>query len=107
MVTLASRYLPYYNFANFLIKGKKSETVIEHVEEDEDPEKKKKAGFTFDPLVRTRIPFGGIINEFRQRFPYLKSDVTDSFNVMCLAATIFIFFAAFAGAIAFGGLLGK
>jgi hypothetical protein len=90
------------------MKGKKSETVIEQIEEEEeDPEKKKKAGFTFDPLVRTRMPFGGIINEFRQRFPYLKSDVTDSFNVMCLAATIFIFFAAFAGAIAFGGLLGK
>jgi hypothetical protein len=90
------------------MKGKTTElTVIEPVEEEQDPEKKKKPGFTFDPLVRTRIPFGGIINEFRQRFPYLKSDVTDSFNVMCLAATIFIFFAAFAGAIAFGGLLGK
>ena len=60
----------------------------------------------FDPLVRTNVPFGGIISEFKQRFPYLKSDITDSFNAMCLAATIFIFFAAIAGAIAFGGLLG-
>ena len=64
----------------------------------------KKDGF--DPLVRTNVPFGGIISEFKQRFPYLKSDITDSFNAMCLAATIFIFFAALAGAIAFGGLLG-
>ena len=73
----------------------------------EEDELKKPEKLSFDPLVRTALPFGGIINEFKQRFPLLKSDVTDSFNVMCLAATIFIFFAALAGAIAFGGLLGN
>jgi hypothetical protein len=67
-------------------------------------EEAKKDGF--DPLVRTNVPFGGIISEFKQRIPHLKSDITDSFNAMCLAATIFIFFAALSGAIAFGGLMG-
>ena len=78
---------------------------MEPLEEEEDT--KKPGKLSFDPLVRTNVPFGGIINEFKQRFPLLKSDVTDSFNIMCLAATIFIFFAAISGAIAFGGLLGK
>jgi hypothetical protein len=59
----------------------------------------------FDPLVRTNVPFGGIINEFKQRIPHYKSDITDAFNAMAVAATIFIFFAALAGAIAFGGLM--
>ena len=81
---------------------KTKETVIVETLVEETAEKKPE----FDPLVRTRIPFGGVISEFKQRFPYLKADVTDSFNVMCLAATIFIFFAALSGAIAFGGLLG-
>ena len=60
----------------------------------------------FDPLVRTRTPFGGVINEFKQRLPLFKSDIVDAFNPMCAAAVIFIFCSALSGAIAFGGLLG-
>ena len=77
----------------------KVEPIIKKIE----IEKKAK----FDPFVRTRVPFGGVFNEFRQRAPHWKSDVTDSFNVVCLAAVAFIFVAALAGAIAFGGLLGE
>ena len=86
----------------------KSEKILKKTEPkvvDQSGDEQEKTGF--DPLVRVPgMPFGGIINEFKQRIPYLKRDITDSFNAMCLAATIFIFFAALAGAIAFGGLLG-
>jgi solute carrier family 4 anion exchanger 2 len=53
------------------------------------------------------VPFGGVIREWRKRFPQYKSDIVDSFSPMCIAAVIFIFFAALSGAIAFGGLYGE
>ena len=61
----------------------------------------------WDPLERTRVPFGGVINELRKRFPLYKSDLLDALSPMCIAAVIFIFFAALSGAIAFGGLYGR
>ena len=61
----------------------------------------------WDPLTWTSVPFGGLINEFKQRLPYLKSDFTEAFNPMCLAAIVFIFCSALSAAVAFGGLLGK
>ena len=64
------------------------------------------SGAVDDPLVRTSVPFGGMINELKKRFPLYKSDIVDSASLMCIAAIIFIFFAALSGAIAFGGLYG-
>ena len=50
-------------------------------------------------------PFVGIRRDLSSRFPYyLPSDITDGWNVQCLAATMFLFFACLAPAIAFGGL---
>ncbi|VEN37081.1 unnamed protein product, partial [Callosobruchus maculatus] len=60
-----------------------------------------------DPLERTRRPWGGLINDLRRRYPHYKSDITDSFNAQCVAAAIFMYFAAVSGAIAFGGLTGN
>jgi solute carrier family 4 anion exchanger 2 len=60
-----------------------------------------------DPLRRTRVPFGGLVNDVKRRFPYYKSDITEGFNLQCLAAAIFMYFAALSGAITFGGLMGK
>ena len=79
----------------------------EEEDEDEEKEKMKKKKKEKDPLVRTSTPFGGVINEVKKRFPMYKSDITDSFSLMCIAAVIFIFFAALSGAIAFGGLYGN
>ncbi|XP_069684208.1 band 3 anion transport protein-like isoform X3 [Periplaneta americana] len=59
-----------------------------------------------DPLKRTRKPFGGLINDVKRRFPQYKSDFTDGFNLQCIAAAIFMYFAALSGAITFGGLMG-
>lgn len=58
------------------------------------------------PLVRTKRPFGGLINDIRRRYPHYKSDFTDALNSPCLAATLFMYFAALSTAITFGGLAG-
>ena len=82
-----------------------------HKEKETDVCKVEKAEESLDvpwgPLTWTSAPFGGLINEFKQRLPYLKSDFTDAFNPMCLAAIVFIFCSALSAAVAFGGLLGK
>jgi HCO3- transporter family len=59
-----------------------------------------------DPLRRTNRPFGGLIRDMKRRWPKYKSDITDGFNFQCVAASIFIYFAALSGAITFGGLMG-
>ncbi|KAM6238583.1 band 3 anion transport protein [Porphyrio hochstetteri] len=60
-----------------------------------------------DPLRRTGIPFGGLVRDIRRRYPKYLSDITDAFNPQCLAAVIFIYFAALSPAVTFGGLLGE
>ncbi|XP_012285898.1 anion exchange protein 3 isoform X2 [Orussus abietinus] len=58
-----------------------------------------------DPLRRTRRPFGGLINDIKRRYPFYLSDFTDGLSSSCLAAAIFMYFAALCTAITFGGLL--
>uniref|UniRef100_A0A8D0GQ77 Anion exchange protein n=1 Tax=Sphenodon punctatus TaxID=8508 RepID=A0A8D0GQ77_SPHPU len=60
-----------------------------------------------DPLRRTGRPFGGLIRDIRRRYPKYLSDFRDALNPQCLAAVIFIYFAALSPAITFGGLLGE
>lgn len=60
-----------------------------------------------DPLRRTGRPFGGLIRDVRRRYPHYLSDFRDALDPQCLAAVIFIYFAALSPAITFGGLLGK
>ncbi|NWZ86845.1 B3AT protein, partial [Poecile atricapillus] len=60
-----------------------------------------------DPLRRTGRPFGGLVRDIRRRYPKYLSDIKDALNPQCLAAVIFIYFAALSPAITFGGLLGK
>ncbi|KAM4598524.1 solute carrier family 4 member 1a (Diego blood group) isoform 1-T2 [Polymixia lowei] len=58
-----------------------------------------------DPLARTNIPFGGMVNDLKRRYRHYISDYTDALNPQVLAAVIFIYFAALSPAITFGGLL--
>ncbi|XP_056289436.1 anion exchange protein 2b isoform X1 [Pseudoliparis swirei] len=60
-----------------------------------------------DPLARTRRPFGGLVRDVRRRYPKYLSDFKDALNSQCMAAVIFIYFAALSPAITFGGLLGE
>ncbi|XP_043960489.1 anion exchange protein 2b isoform X1 [Gambusia affinis] len=60
-----------------------------------------------DPLARTNRPFGGLIRDIQRRYPKYISDFSDALNSQCMAAVIFIYFAALSPAITFGGLLGE
>ncbi|XP_076868404.1 anion exchange protein 2b isoform X2 [Brachyhypopomus gauderio] len=60
-----------------------------------------------DPLQRTGQPFGGLTRDVRRRYPKYLSDFKDALNPQCMAAVIFIYFAALSPAITFGGLLGE
>ncbi|XP_030066758.1 anion exchange protein 3 [Microcaecilia unicolor] len=74
----------------------KDEEELEEEEEDED-----------DPLKRTGVLFGGLLQDVKRRYPKYLSDITDGLNCQCLAAVLFIYFAALSPAITFGGLLGE
>uniref|UniRef100_A0A4W3JUX7 Anion exchange protein n=1 Tax=Callorhinchus milii TaxID=7868 RepID=A0A4W3JUX7_CALMI len=60
-----------------------------------------------DPLRRTGKVFGGLVRDVRRRYPLYLSDFKDALNPQCMAAIIFIYFAALSPAITFGGLLGE
>ena len=56
----------------------------------------------YDPLVITRTPFflfGGVINEWKKRFPLYLSDFKDGLDSQVIATASFIFFACLSGAI--------
>merc|ERR1719397_24813 len=72
----------------------------EDKESDGEPPKR-------NPLVRTKVPFGGLIDDIKQRYPKYLSDFKDGLNPQCLAAIIFIYFACLSGGIAFGGLMAE
>ncbi|XP_047444912.1 anion exchange protein 2a isoform X2 [Mugil cephalus] len=60
-----------------------------------------------EPLRRSGRLFGGLIRDVRRRYPRYVSDIKDALNPQCMAAVIFIYFAALSPAITFGGLLGE
>nr|ACC64571.1 solute carrier family 4, anion exchanger, member 3 isoform 1 (predicted) [Rhinolophus ferrumequinum] len=60
-----------------------------------------------DPLLRTGSVFGGLIRDVKRRYPYYPSDLRDALHTQCVAAVLFIYFAALSPAITFGGLLGE
>uniref|UniRef100_A0A3Q4HKC0 Anion exchange protein n=1 Tax=Neolamprologus brichardi TaxID=32507 RepID=A0A3Q4HKC0_NEOBR len=60
-----------------------------------------------DPLKRSGMPFGGLIHDIRRRYPQYASDLKDALDMQCIAAVIFIYFAALSPTITFGGLLGE
>uniref|UniRef100_A0A673BPW3 Anion exchange protein n=1 Tax=Sphaeramia orbicularis TaxID=375764 RepID=A0A673BPW3_9TELE len=60
-----------------------------------------------EPLRRTGRLFGGLIKDVTRRYPQYLSDIRDALNAQCMAAIIFIYFAALSPAITFGGLLGE
>ncbi|XP_043222291.1 band 3 anion transport protein-like isoform X1 [Amphibalanus amphitrite] len=58
-----------------------------------------------DPLIRQGRPFAGFIRDVKRRYPWYLSDFKDGVNGAVLSSAFFIFFAALAGAITFGGLM--
>ncbi|KAM6918816.1 anion exchange protein 2a [Xenentodon cancila] len=74
-------------------------------QQDEDSPVPSKPGN--EPLRRTGRLFGGLIKDVTRRYPQYVSDLRDALNPQCMAAVIFIYFAALSPAITFGGLLGE
>lgn len=60
-----------------------------------------------DPLRRTGSVFGGLVRDVKRRYPHYPSDLRDALHYQCVAAVLFIYFAALSPAITFGGLLGE
>ncbi|XP_045907134.1 anion exchange protein 2a isoform X1 [Micropterus dolomieu] len=75
------------------------------VPQDEDALVPSKPGD--EPLRRSGHLFGGLIKDVTRRYPQYLSDLRDALNPQCMAAVIFIYFAALSPAITFGGLLGE
>lgn len=75
------------------------------IQQDEDSLVPSKPGD--EPLRRSGRLFGGLIKDVMRRYPQYLSDIRDALNPQCMAAIIFIYFAALSPAITFGGLLGE
>uniref|UniRef100_A0A4W3HHX3 Anion exchange protein n=1 Tax=Callorhinchus milii TaxID=7868 RepID=A0A4W3HHX3_CALMI len=74
---------------------------------ERDQRKSEKEEMEDDPLERTGMPFGGVYRDIKRRYPKYLNDIRDALHTQCLAAVIFIYFAALSPAITFGGLLGE
>uniref|UniRef100_A0A4W3HQI4 Anion exchange protein n=1 Tax=Callorhinchus milii TaxID=7868 RepID=A0A4W3HQI4_CALMI len=87
--------------------GQREDQLAREGKLQESGENKAKLPEDDDPLRRTRKPFGGLVRDIKRRYPKYLSDITDALNAQCLAAVIFIYFAALSPAITFGGLLSE
>ncbi|XP_061782548.1 anion exchange protein 3 isoform X2 [Nerophis lumbriciformis] len=89
------------------LKKHHSSTGMEQDNKDMSPEEEESEEQEIDPLKRSGIPFGGLIHDIRRRYPHYVSDLKDAVDTQCIAAVIFIYFAALSPTITFGGLLGE
>ncbi|KAM9364295.1 anion exchange protein 3 [Pholidichthys leucotaenia] len=89
------------------VKKQHSFPGMETENKEVSPEEEEEGDQEVDPLKRSGIPFGGLIHDIRRRYPRYLSDIKDSLDTQCLAAVIFIYFAALSPTITFGGLLGE
>ncbi|XP_018418539.1 PREDICTED: anion exchange protein 3 [Nanorana parkeri] len=84
------------------VKGQPFCANVMKPEEDDDDQESE-----LDPLERSGFLFGGLVHDIRRRYVKYWSDIKDGLNSQCLAAALFIYFAALSPAITFGGLLGE
>ncbi|XP_061923549.1 anion exchange protein 3 isoform X2 [Entelurus aequoreus] len=89
------------------LKKHHSSAGMEQDNKDMSPEEEENEEQEIDPLMRSGVPFGGLIHDIRRRYPHYVSDLKDAVDTQCIAAVIFIYFAALSPTITFGGLLGE
>ncbi|XP_071347171.1 anion exchange protein 3 isoform X2 [Trachinotus anak] len=89
------------------LKKHQSSTGLVPDNKEVSPEEEEEGDQEVDPLKRSGIPFGGLIHDIRRRYPHYVSDLKDAMDMQCIAAVIFIYFAALSPTITFGGLLGE
>ncbi|XP_051970902.1 anion exchange protein 2-like isoform X3 [Xyrauchen texanus] len=99
------------HFQREMLRKREEQEVVQLSKEPKSLEEKEALLAPFkpedDPLRRTGRLFGGLILDARRRYPKYISDFKDALNAQCMAAVIFIYFAALSPAITFGGLLGE
>ncbi|KAM4561055.1 anion exchange protein 3 isoform 2-T2 [Fundulus diaphanus] len=90
-------------------EGKKHQSMYGAEQDNKEVilEEEEEADQEVDPLKRSGVPFGGLIHDVRRRYPQYISDLKDALDMQCVAAVIFIYFAALSPTITFGGLLGE
>lgn len=80
---------------------------MEQEHKEVTPEEEEEEDQEIDPLKRSGVLFGGLIHDIRRRYPHYMTDLKDAVDMQCVAAVIFIYFAALSPTITFGGLLGE
>uniref|UniRef100_A0A4W3JXG7 Anion exchange protein n=1 Tax=Callorhinchus milii TaxID=7868 RepID=A0A4W3JXG7_CALMI len=97
------------NFQRKMLKKRQAreDQLLSHLDERALLKRRKATEEDNDPLRRTGKVFGGLVRDVRRRYPLYLSDFKDALNPQCMAAIIFIYFAALSPAITFGGLLGE
>jgi hypothetical protein len=45
--------------------------------------------------------------DIKRKVPFYLSDITDVFNLQCLATTLYVYLVSLCSLVAFGGMLGK
>ncbi|KAI5617147.1 solute carrier family 4 (anion exchanger), member 2b [Silurus asotus] len=101
------------HFQRDIIRKREEQEISLMNNEQKSPEEKVSLlaqpdrGDDDDPLKRSGRPFGGLVRDVQRRYPKYLSDFRDALNPQCMAAVIFIYFAALSPAITFGGLLGE
>ena len=66
------------------------------------PKEQPSDGFAYSGRL-----FGGLVQDFRRRFPHYASDFRDGFHPKSLASILFLFFACLAPAVTFGGIMAE
>uniref|UniRef100_A0A8C5HJM2 Anion exchange protein n=1 Tax=Gouania willdenowi TaxID=441366 RepID=A0A8C5HJM2_GOUWI len=94
-------------FQKQMMHQRKEREMKRHQSSKVSPEEEEVGDQEVDPLKRSGIPFGGLIHDIRRRYPRYISDLKDALDMQCVAAVIFIYFAALSPTITFGGLLGE
>ena len=51
--------------------------------------------------------FGGFVADIKRRIPWYLDDFTNALHPQCFASFVFLYFAALAPIVTFGGLLGQ
>uniref|UniRef100_A0A669BVS7 Anion exchange protein n=1 Tax=Oreochromis niloticus TaxID=8128 RepID=A0A669BVS7_ORENI len=92
------------DFQKQMLRKRKERELKKH---KVSPEEEEEGEQEVDPLKRSGMPFGGLIHDIRRRYPQYVSDLKDALDMQCIAAVIFIYFAALSPTITFGGLLGE
>ena len=57
-------------------------------------------------MAFSRAPLGGVAGDLRRRIPLYVRDFADGLNAKSAASVLFLFFACFAPAVTFGGIMG-